>query len=342
MKQPGATKDDVAKEESRATAIVGRFKELGEYHHRCLLGPKRRESITYPTFRQDFETQQIVPSYNSIVLPPQSSGIRTIVDTLASLERKIAADHGASRDTMIPQFKRTTRYIYVVLSRDLTNGDKPWLGAWEYPSTISKDITNFQAEVSTRDKSKLRYGPYWTWDVIVTKKIDEELAAKTSNKQLTTRYTAQIDPECMVLAGKIPVEAVEDPDFFDKHPDLLKDIYSKVFTPEEVELIDAYELEIDSLVNPIKSNEEIVKIFNDFPINLEAKDANGAAIFKYKDDLYEEITKLGHRLLANDSSNVALPEHEDSVEQIVEEVFDESKEEIKPVVAEPTESSNDW
>jgi len=204
MKQPGATKEDVAKEESRSTAVIGRFKEFGEYHHRCLLGPKRRESVTYPTFKQEYETQQLVPSYHTIVLPPQSSGVKTIVDTLAGIERKLASDHNAGKDVM-PQFKRNTRYIYVVISRDLTNGDKPWMGAWEYPSTVSKEITGFQAEVSTRDKSKLRFGPYWTWDVIITKKVDEELASRISSKQLTTRYTTQIDPECMVLAGKIPI-----------------------------------------------------------------------------------------------------------------------------------------
>jgi len=129
---------------------------------------------------------------------------------------------------------------------------------------------------------------------------------------------------------------VEDTNFFDKHPELLKDIYSKVFTPEEIELIDAYELEMDSLVSPIKSNDEIIKIFNDFPINLEATDANGVPVFKYKDELYEEVTKLGHRLLAEKSPEKSLPEH-----STAEEVFEES-----PVVEtkEGTTSSSgeDW
>lgn len=307
MKQLGATKKESSQEENKSGVILGRFKELGEYHHRCLLGPKRRESITYPTFRENFETQELEPSFNTIVLPPMNSGIKTIIDKLESIDRKNQLDHGVPRDAQTSFFSRGLRMIYIVLSRDLDNDGKPWIGPWEYPTTVSKNLNKLQFENATKDKSKLRYGPYWTWDLIIQKYEDQDIARKTTDKRRTIKYTSNVDPECMALAGKVPMGAVYEDDFFIKNPELLEHYYKEVFTPEEIDAINLYDKTLEDFVIPVKDDEDIVKVLNQFPFNLDAKDENGNNLVRFKDELRREIEKYGIRLLESNANS--LPEH---------------------------------
>jgi|GEM_PF-5345248 len=296
MKKLGATTQETSKEETLYGPTIGRFKEIKEYKHRCLSGPKRREAVTYPTFRRNFETHEIEASYNTIILPPVSTGIRSIFDKLEAIDKKIQESSGIDKKSMYSPLSRSTKFVYIVLSRDLENEGKPWVGPWEYPISVSRTITKLQAEESTKDSSKLRYGPYWTWDVIVEKFEDKNI--KSTDKRRTIKYTAQVDPECMPLAGKISKKAVEEADFFDNNPELFEKYLSTAFTPEEIEAINAYSHSLDDIVVPVTSDAEILAILAEFPINLQATDDAGNDVFKFKKQLALEIRSLGQNLLA--------------------------------------------
>ena len=291
----GATSEETTREESSGYQEVGRFSDEAKYLHRALSGPKRKESIIYPTLRRDYDTGEVKEGFNSIVLVPQE---RTIIDKLAAVDRKIQEANGVEyRDTR-SQFSRTLRYVWIVISRDLYEEGKPWIGPWEYPSRISKELTKFQRAKSTRDESKLGYGPYYTFDVVIEKYLDKDAMRKTGgNKQYSTRYSIEVDPSCMPMAGKLPVELVENPSYAAEHMDQVMQLYSKVFTPEELTAINNYEESLDDLILPTRTDEEILEILKEYPVNFNATDLSGNPAFKHCDELFEEIENMGIRIL---------------------------------------------
>ena len=63
-----------------------------------------------------------------------------------------------------------------------------------------------------------------------------------------------------------------------------------MFTEEERALIEKYteEHDIDSYTSPVKNDEEIMQVFQEFPIRWDAE-KDGVPVFKYKTDLLESL-----------------------------------------------------
>ena len=133
------------------------------------------------------------------------------------------------------------------------------------------------------------------------------------NKQFATRYSIDIDPNCVPMAGKLPADLL-DAEYQEAHADKINELLTKVFTDEELELIGASEYDLDTLVKPVQTDEEIMEILEKFPINWNAKDSSGNDVFKYKEDLFEEVQKFAGRLLENYSDAPALPQKSDESE----------------------------
>ena len=302
----GSSTDEIRNEETTGFVSIGRFSDEGEYIHRALAGPKRKESIIYPTFYQDYETGALQETFNTITLVP---GTRSILDKLAAIERKVQHNNGIERDDIRAQFSRSYRYVWLILSRTQKDSEgKPYLGPWEYPARISKKLTEYNCAVDTKDKTKLRYGLFYTFDHIVKKYYDQKVMKKTGgNKQFATRYSIDIDPNCTPMAGKLPIDLL-DAEYQKAHADKINELLTKVFTDEELELIEASEYDLDTLVKPVQSDEEIMEILEKFPINWNAKDPSGNDVFKYKEELFEEAQEFAGRLLENYSDTPALPQ----------------------------------
>jgi len=316
MRTLGITKKEAAQEEEQSSGLIGRFKDLGEYRHRCLYGPKRRETVVYPTWRKNLETNEMMPSWNTVILPPSTSGFRSLFDSFSAIDKTIQSKKGLDRSSISSPFNRTKRFIYIVLSRDIEVESGIWIGPWEYTTTVSKEIMKIQEEISTKDKTKLRFGPYWTYDIVINKYLDDELYRRTKSKQRSTRYSVSVDPESMNLAGKVPADIIDDPSFAENNPELVQDLYKACFTPDELEIISSYEHSLEDFVRPVTTNEEIMGILEKFPINLDAT-RETEPIFKFKDELKEEISKFGDRLLAEYETPKQL--NESSTEDIIED-----------------------
>jgi len=332
----GASNNETNSEESSGYLEVGRFSEEAKYLHRALSGPKRKESVIYPTLRRDYETGEVKESFNAIVLMPKE---RTIIDKIAAVDKKIQEANGISYDDTRSQFSRNLRYVWIVISRDLTEKeDVPWIGPWEYPSRISKELTRFQRVRSTKDRYKLGYGPYYTFDVIIEKYYDKDMMRKTGgNKQFSTRYSIEVDPSCMPMAGKLPVELVENPTYAAEHMDQVMQLYSKVFTPAELNAINEYGVSLDDLVVPVRTDEEILEILKEQPINFNATDVVGKPLFKHCDELFEEIKNMGIRILEGSTMEhaPALPENTDTPFEEVEAPNFENTESVKEPAKKP-------
>lgn len=346
----GQTDDETRKEESSGYERVGRFSEEGEYHHRPLVGPKRRETIVYPTYWEDLETGELKLGFNSVIVTPK---VRNIVDKIAAIDRKVQEQNGIDRKSIRSSLDRTLRYIWIVLSRDITSEEgNTWIGPWEYPSRISKELTKLQREVSTKDNTKLRYGLYWTCDFIIERYIDKEVARKTGNKQFATRYSITVDPECMPMAGKLPKKLLDDKEYIAANQKKIEKLYTEVFTPEELNAIEEYMAnhDIQDFITPVETDEELLEVFTQRPINWDAKNNDGTPLFPYKDDLLEEINKYEGNLLANivqetpqlPDKSEDKPAEEKEAETIIESVIEEQEEEEVAVEGTTISEDEEW
>lgn len=324
------------------TAEIGRFKEYGNYTHRVLAGPKRMDSCWYPSWREDSDTGAIKSSWNRLILPKRSNG-KTITDKIATLDRKIQKEEGIDSQYINSPFDRQTRYIYIVLSRDETQDPKtPWIGFWEYPTSVSKKVRKLNKKESSKNKGMLSYGPYWTYDI----DIEKENTDSSSDKRFSTQYNTDVVAETIQYAGQIPVEVVTDSSF---QYDEIQKIQKNVFTPEELKAIQSFmkENDLDSYVNPL-SNEEIVNnLTNKSPIRWDEEQ------FKFKDKLLEAANNYKDRLVNSvANTNEQLAEQAESEKQVkpesneedsFEEISDEEMQEEESFLDEDDEEiSEDW
>jgi hypothetical protein len=285
---------------------VGRFDDKGTYTHRVIAGPKRIEYVWYPCVREDNDTGEPYSSSNRLALLPRAKmddGQKFITDKLAAIDRKIQEEHNVPKDRIRSTFDRTTRYLYIVISRDRSKQNDIWIGGWEYPASISKELRDLQKEESTSNKGMLNLGPYWTYDVNIIKKEVDGLYG--------IDYSIRAEQSTVKYAGQIPIEVVTgDKDALRKNKDLLQEVQNNVFTPEELEAIDDYmeSHSLDDLIDVYESNEEILQEMNNRPINLIGKRKSGKKIIQFphkfsqmvnnkmKDNLLPETTELEEEL----------------------------------------------
>lgn len=257
---------------------LGTFSENRTYTHRVIAGPKRVEFVWYPCIREDVDTGEPRPSFNRLALKPRSKmegNQRLITDRLAAVDKKIQESQGVDKDHIESTFDRTARYIYIVISRDKSKGDDIWVGGWEYPSSVSKQLRELQAEESTSNKGMLNVGPYYTYDVNITRK-------KVSGKY-GVKYSLNVEQSTVKYAGQIPTEVVNgSPEDIEANKELLEKVQKDVFTPEELKAVNEFmeENSLDDLVNIIDSDEEVLQAFQNNPINLLGQRQN-QPIFKY-------------------------------------------------------------
>jgi len=346
----GSTEKEIKDQEANGFVSIGRFSDIGEYIHRAISGPRKRETVIYPTFYEDWETNEIKETFNSITLVPNA---RTVLDKIAAIDRKIQKSNGADKEEIRTQFNRSLRYMWIVLSRtEETEEGVPWIGPWEYPSRVSKQLTEAHKAIDSKDKTKLRYGLYFTFDHIVNKYYDKETMRKTSgNKQFSTRYSFEVDPSNIPMAGKLPADLLNR-DYREKHAKKIMDLYGQVFTPIELDAIEESEWALEDLVTPVKTDEEIMEILTERPINWNAVDLNGNDIFKNKEQLFDECQEFASRLLGagasvprlektNEEPAKGVPEKEEwttdttpteefeSTSKVTEEVTKEAPKEVK-------------
>ncbi len=278
----GATKKQIDEQMGVDYTNVRVFKEFGKYHHRIIQGPIRDEHAFYPTWRKDAETGVLEESFNKIELPKRDKKNKTVIDKIAALDNKIQADNGVDSKKIRSQFKRQLKYIWIVLSRDEQENGLPWIGAWTYPVNISKKLHEFMSMTRNAGDSKLMYGPIWSYDVIIEK--------YKTNDMYGVGYSVNVDPSSLKYAGKIPKKLYEDAEYAAKNEDKIEAVFNNVFTEEERALIEKYteEHDIDSYTSPVKNDEEIMQVFQEFPIRWDAE-KDGVPVFKYKTDLLESL-----------------------------------------------------
>lgn len=264
----GGSEEQYQKEEKKKQNLqIPQFNENKAYTHRILAGPKRVDTVWYPCTYKDKDTGKLNASMNKLFLKPKKDwDERAITDTLYLIDKTLQEENEKVQDKEInPVCRRTTRYLYVVISRDRSKDGEPWIGLWEYPASVSNQIRKKQSEESSSKKGFLNFGPYWTYDVVVTRN-----QKSGSNSYYGISYNLSVDIATLKHGGEIPTEVVTDgAKGKQKHKDLLTKVEHEVFTPKELEAVDDFfkNNDLDNLDIMIGNNEQLQQVFEQVNFN---------------------------------------------------------------------------
>jgi len=228
--------------------------------HRILFGPVQIQTVFYPTREVDRETGELKSTKHAIVVPRSGS----IFDELAAMDKRIKFALGEKNPDST--FTPNQSFLYLVFNRAEAESI---VRVGEYKYSVVKQFIEKEEAVSTKDKTKLMYGPIFSWDAIIDKKVDP-----SKPKKFGVKYEVSVNPEACPLMGQIPIEwlSLSIKEFF-AHVE--RDV---VFTDEEVEAIQSCEIDLHSVAKA-RSSEEILELLQKFPIDLNANTPEGKLVF---------------------------------------------------------------
>ena len=235
----------------------------GANTHRVLNGPFLMRSVYWPTLVLD--QGQYNQRMKSVLVPKTGS---TFLRSLSDSEKEFKRLMGESDPRS--QFTPSNTYMYLIFNRDEIKAEDelPVVRVAAYKQTVYNRLEEIQSEKSTKDKTKLKNGLIFMYDVQIKKTVGDAARAR-----YTTKYTVDVDSENNVVQGSIPIELYGMP--VDKMMEVLttNNIWKSIFTEQELAAIDACEIDLEMETNP-NNEEEILHKLKDNPIFLGAKDGN--------------------------------------------------------------------
>jgi len=295
--QVGQTKEliDEATFSSFSGRVVLKTGEGGN-RHRVLRGPFRASTVYWPTLVN--EEGELKPRMKTVTVPPTGS---EFVKKLASVEEEVRRTMGENEPKS--QFKTSHTFLYLIFDRE-DETDPPEVKVASYKYSVYKRLEEIQRELSTKDKSFLKYGLIFMYDVIVKKIVEDP------NRPIyTTKYKVEVDIENNPMQGRVPADVLNlnTKDLNDLLAE--NDVFSEVFTPEEIEIIDACKIKLDEETKP-NTEAEIIAKFHEFPINLQAKNPQTGMFHFPQNDRFISYLKNMELPLLGEGNGKALKEPE--------------------------------
>ena len=248
--------------------------------HRVLRGPFLMRSVYWPTLILD--QGQYNQRMKSVLVPKTGS---TLLRSLSDTEKEFRRTQGESDPRS--QFTPSNTYMYLILNRDEVKAEDelPVVRVAAYKQTIYNRLEEIQSEKSTKDKTKLKNGLIFMYDVQIKKTVGD--AAKP---RYTTKYTVDVDSENNKVQGVMPIELHEMP--VDKMMEVLtnNNIWKSIFTEQELAAIDACEIDLGTETNP-NNEEEILHKLKENPIFLGAKDGNSGQFLFPQNEQFMKFLK---------------------------------------------------
>ena len=267
--------------------------------HRILFGPVRQKTVWYPTLVED-EDGSMKQSMRAFKPPETGSPL----DALASLEKRVRRNKGEEKpkSSLDPR----NRWLYLVIN--LESEEYPKVEIAEYPWSVFDALVSLEKAEHPKDKTKLRHGLLFMFDVIITKKVNPKLPP-----QFGTKYEVEPDPD-NPFTGKIPKS------YWGKTASELAEhgIDLEDFFPEEMwQAIQEAEIDLQAEAAP-DSIEDIKAKLEEFPIFLGATDDAGNYRFPAISELADQAEKLGiaHFLGEGDAERPKLSSGEEKEEKI--------------------------
>lgn len=277
----GTTKQDV-NDIITFTPIIKTLREVRRYRHRVLSSFHKVHELFYPTVRED-DAGGLRASWNSVRVPTDSKHLLT---PLIELDRSLKEDLASKRNLnefVRSQLEPSLAFYCLIFDRD-EQDLRIDLASYKY--SVVKAILDLQVKEDPDDPNRLLHGPAFCWDAIIEHKKDEGQGGSSMFKH---KYTVEPYVKTNKVAGKIPIAALRASSFWEYFTE--KNIgIEKLFTKDEVELINKCEIKLKDSSRAMDDN-ELREELKKFPINAYAM-RNGNPIFADPKQLFESLNKL--------------------------------------------------
>ena len=260
-----------------------RFKTPGEYLVRLITVPYREEVIFYPALVHDEDTNSIEPAWRAVRVDPRRQGI---LDQLAVFERNLRQARGQKAES---QFDRSKKWVFAGFNRA---DEEPVVRIFELNWTCMQRLEELAQLADLKDSTKLRHGPYFAWDAVITKKVDPSKSPRYGTSWSLDVYEAPFQ-------SKIPISVHQK--------GISADDMESFFSDEELAAIKESSVDLAKETAAL-SDEEILEVLAKAPINL-GFERNGTPVFQDKDSLAQKIEEIGLSQLPA-SERPALPANE--------------------------------
>jgi hypothetical protein len=300
----------------------------GEYLHRVLAGGQSVESVFYPTLTFDEDDQNL--KQVTKVLKRDSTNGSKILDWLAKIDLAIRKNnmspHIDSKNVR-SQFAPSKKWLYLIFDR--ANPDIVVKIA-QYPWSVAKKLNELQAKLEISDPTKLRYGPTFVWDAIITHKYDPNKKGPEWQKH---SYEVEVAPNSK-FNGVFPAIILDNR----RYPNPMNAIKNKeiVLKEEEWNAINNCSHNMDEILKPNSEEEILEQLTGKYPIYLEGTRDN-VSIFPDPKALLSEMQESGYKAMISTMEHPQLPETlvEKEKEEKVE-LDPDKKVEEEEIIIEPT------
>lgn len=233
---------------------------------RLIAGPVLVETIWYPTLTAKEGSSDLVQAQRPIIRPKTGC----VLDALAKLDENLTKtqmrEDGVSADDIKKyrsQLRPNSAYRYLCFSRNEDDGGKPTVRVIDLGYKINKTIEEKQNKLYEKDKAFLEFGLAFMYDIDIKKVKDP----KIKNPMFATSYV--IDPvtdtlPIVTMKQRVPASWLN----WDGEGEPPWEM-SSFFTEEELEAIEKYEGDLDT-ISKTPTAEEIEAKLTDNPLFLSA------------------------------------------------------------------------
>lgn len=348
----GASESDYEKEKG---ASQGKFLKIeeGDNIHRVVKGFTVSTQVFLPTLITN-EANELVQTVRVMDVPKPNAGFYdTLIGKIINASWAVQKKHG--KDWSPINVNRRASAVVFDINEDMEDNDTgiPTLQIASYPISVVKDdrtktgLLYLQKQETVSKPVKLVNGPMFAWNAVITKNID---ATKSSVRG--TSYTVRVMTEDDIYAefsNKLPLEAL------DSKWEGYDELFELVYTDAQKEALSAtFEEKNNARKNtyqPLTTHEDMLKFFEEYPLDLTSEDSEGNAKFPHAEELMEAIHTMGVKMIegkseieaANGQLKEGSDEESDKIDEAEEtehEVVDEEKEKEKETVGAEQDSES--
>ena len=235
--------------------------EYGKHNFRVIEGGDETCQIMWPTMAWDDSTGQMESTWRSVRIASDSICIIDKIMSLESEARRQLINEG-HRNIGRSVIFRTTSWLFLVFYRDEDKKHEPQILECS-SSVIAKELNGLGASRTvTEGISVWENGPYFLYDVVIQKSKGTRFPTDYGVRTARNEWYGK----CKVAEW---AEGMAPPNF--------DYIEQGVFTQEEMDNLGKTTLDLRNV--KVMSDQEILSLLLEYPINLEAVNDRGAELF---------------------------------------------------------------
>lgn len=258
----------------------------GDNLFRFIQGPQKIKTIFFPTVIEQEEkgVKVFKPSFRALNFLEKSPLIESIQEAEMTVRQGLGDESDIS-------FSEKLNWFYLAINKN--KGETIKVKPIKVPTTIKKFLTEIESKLDLQDPEYLLNGPFYLYDVLITKTVEPGKPARYG-----TKYTGAIYGNNK-FSGMIPQE------FLRKSADeLIQEIggWDKIFSEDEINAIEDCNINLEDVLKP-NTELEIKEILQKYPINLLGRNSDGALIYPQDPEFGELLRSIGLNPISFDLNN---------------------------------------